>query len=413
MRNCLLLLALVAAEASAQPVLKLDELIDDALRANPEILAAQKRYEAARQRPGMDSALPDPMVSIGYTSAGKPWPLAGIGTEPTANAGIMVSQEFPFPGKRKLRGNVAAKMAEAEWSNYEETRLSVICRLKQAYHRLHHTYAVIGILARNRDLLIEYLRVAEARYSVGKAAQQDIFKAQTARSILEARLIKIEQERRAREAEINTLLARDPRAPLGAPPEIPPGTLTVTLDELFRRASKVSPALMREQKLVERTELAVNLARRDYYPDYTLSAGYFNMGQMPDMYQFRVDFKLPAWFHRKQQAGVTEQVMNLSQARRSWEAADQALHYRIREDYLMAETSERLMRLYSDTVLPQARLALDSSLASYETGAVDFLTVLNNFTTRLDYEVNYREEMLSFHLALVRLEEMTAQKLID
>jgi len=413
MRNCLLLLALVAAEAAAQPVLKLDELIDVALRANPEILAAQKRYEAARQRPGMDSALPDPMVSIGYTSAGKPWPLAGIGTEPTANAGIMVSQEFPFPGKRKLRGNVAAKMAEAEWSNYEETRLSVISRLKQAYHRLHHTYAVIGILARNRDLLIEYLRVAEVRYSVGKAAQQDIFKAQTARSILEARLIKIEQERRAREAEINTLLARDPRAPLGAPPEIPPGTLTVTLDELFRRASKVSPALMREQKLVERTELAVNLARRDYYPDYTLSAGYFNMGQMPDMYQFRVDFKLPAWFHRKQQAGVTEQVMNLSQARRSWEAADQALHYRIREDYLMAETSERLMRLYSDTVLPQARLALDSSLASYETGAVDFLTVLNNFTTRLDYEVNYREEMLSFHLALVRLEEMTAQKLID
>jgi len=413
MRNCVLLLALAAATASAQPVLKLDELIDEALRANPEILAAQKRYEAARQRPGMESALPDPMLSIGYASAGKPWPLAGIGTEPTANAGLMVSQEFPFPGKRKLRGDVAAKMAEAEWSSYEETRLGVISRLKQAYHRLRYAHEIIGILTRNRDLLIEYLRVAEARYSVGKAAQQDIFKAQTARSILEARIMRTEQERRAREAEINTLLARDPRAALGAPPEIPPGTLKVTLDELFRRASQASPALMREQKLIERTELAVNLARKDYYPDYTLSAGYFNMGRMPDMYQFRVDFKLPAWFRRKQQAGVTEQVMNLSQARRSWEAADQAIHYRIREEYLMAETSERLMRLYADTVLPQARLALDSSLASYETGAVDFLTVLNNFTTRLDYEVNYHEEMLSFHLALVRLEEMTAQKLID
>jgi outer membrane protein TolC len=413
MRNCVLLLALAAATASAQPVLKLDELIDEALRANPEILAAQKRYEAARQRPGMESALPDPMLSIGYASAGKPWPLAGIGTEPTANAGLMVSQEFPFPGKRKLRGDVAAKMAEAEWSSYEETRLGVISRLKQAYHRLRYAHEIIGILTRNRDLLIEYLRVAEARYSVGKAAQQDIFKAQTARSILEARIMRTEQERRAREAEINTLLARDPRAALGAPPEIPPGTLKVTLDELFRRASQASPALMREQKLIERTELAVSLARKDYYPDYTLSAGYFNMGRMPDMYQFRVDFKLPAWFRRKQQAGVTEQVMNLSQARRSWEAADQAIHYRIREEYLMAETSERLMRLYADTVLPQARLALDSSLASYETGAVDFLTVLNNFTTRLDYEVNYHEEMLSFHLALVRLEEMTAQKLID
>jgi outer membrane protein, heavy metal efflux system len=413
MRNCSILLVLAATAATAQPVLKLDDLIAEALRANPEIQAAQKRYEAARQRPALDSALPDPMLSVGYTSAGKPWPLAGVGTEPTANAGLMLSQEFPFPGKRKLRGDAAAKFAEAELLGYEQTRFSVVSRLKQAYHRLHHAYQMLEILARNRDLLGEFLRVAEARYSVGKAAQQDIFKAQTARSILETRILKMEQERRGREAEINMLLGRDPRARLAAPPEIPAGTLTVTLDELFRCASLASPALKREQKMVERTELAVNLARKDYYPDYTLSAGYFNMGRMPDMYQFRVDFKLPAWFRRKQNAGVAEQVFNLSQARHTWEAADQTLHYRIREEYLMAETSERLMRMYADTVLPQARLALDASLASYGTGAVDFLTVLNNFTTRLDYEVNYHEEMLSFHLALVRLEEMTAGKLID
>jgi outer membrane protein TolC len=412
MRFMVLAAACAFAACAAQPLLNLDELIAEALRANPEILAAQKRYEAARQRPGMESALPDPMLSVGYTSAGKPWPLAGVGTEPTANAGLMLSQEFPFPGKRKLRGDVAGKMAEAELLAYEQTRLSVVSRLKQAYHRLHHAHQMIEILSRNRDLFAEYLRVAEARYSVGKAAQQDIFKAQTARSILETRILKMEQERRGREAEINTLLARDPRNPLGAPPEIPEGTLAVSLDDLFRRA-QASPALEREQKMIERTELAVNLARKDYYPDYTLSAGYFNMGRMPDMYQFRVDFKLPAWFRRKQHAGVTEQVMNLSQARRNWEATDQALHYRIREEYLMAETSERLMRMYADTVLPQARLALDSSLASYENGAVDFLTVLNNFTARLDYEVNYHEEMMSFHLALVRLEELTATKLID
>jgi outer membrane protein, heavy metal efflux system len=413
MRFFVLAVACTFAARAAQPVLNLDELTAEALRANPEILAAQKRYEAARQRPGMESALPDPMLSVGYTSAGKPWPLAGVGSEPIANAGLMISQEFPFPGKRKLRGDVAAKLAGAELLGYEQTRLSVVSRLKQAYHRLHHTHQMLEILSRNRDLLGEFLRVAEARYSVGKAVQQDIFKAQVARSILETRILKMEQERRSREAEINTLLARDPRATLGTPPEIAPGEFSISLDELFRRASRESPALKREQKMIERTELAVNLARKDYYPDYTLSAGYFNMGRMPAMYQFRADFKLPAYFRRKQQAGVAEQVFSLSQARRNWEATDQALHYRIREEYLMAETSHRLMRMYIDTVLPQARLAFDASLASYETGAVDFLTVLNNFTARLDYEVNYHEEMLSFHLALVRLEELTAGKLID
>lgn len=412
--RCFVLSAAIAFAASAAPPpLVLSDLIAEALRVNPEIMAAQKRYEAARQRPGVESALPDPMLSVGYTSAGKPWPLAGVGSEPTANAGLMLSQEFPFPGKRKLRGDVASKAAEADWLAYEQTRLSVVSRLKQAYHRLHYAHRALEILVQNRDVLAEFLRVAEARYSVGKAAQQDIFKAQTGRSILETRILKMEQERRAREAEINMLIARDPRTPLGAPPEILPVKLTVTLDELFQRAARASPMLQREQKMIERTELAVNLARKDYYPDYTLSAGYFNMGSMPDMYQFRVDFKLPAWFRRKQQAGVTEQVLNLSQARRNWEAVDQSLHYRIREDLLMAETSERLMRMYADTVLPQARLALEASLASYENGSVDFLTVLNNFTSRLDYEVNYHEEMLSFHLALVRLEEMTAEKLID
>jgi outer membrane protein, heavy metal efflux system len=393
--------------------LALSGLIDDALRNNPEILAAQKRYEAARQRPDRESSLPDPVFSLGYSSAGSPRPIAGIGTQPTANAGLMVSQEFPFPGKRKLRGDMAFKDAEAERQQYEQTRLSVVSRVKQGYHRLHCAYEVIGILSRDRDLLRRFLRVTEARYAVGKAAQQDVLKAQTQLAILETRVVRMEQEKRSAEAAINTLLGRRPDSPLDAPGEIPPGDLAATLDQLNALAAQNSPMLRREQKMVERTEVAVNLARKDFYPDYTLSAGYFNMGGMPDMYQFRVDFKLPAYFWRKQRAGVAEQVHTLGQARQNYEATNQALLFRIKDDYLMAEASHRLMQMYATAVIPQASLALESSLASYETGAVDFLSVLNNFLTMLDYQVNYHEEMLSFHLALVRLEETTGSHLID
>lgn len=393
--------------------LGLEELIQEALRKNPEVLAAQKRYEAARQRPSQDSSLPDLMLSLSYNSSGTPLPFAGIGREPTANAGLMVSQEFPFPGKRKLRGEIASKEAAAEFEQYQVTQLSMVSRLNQAYYRLGYSYAAIEILERDRDLLRKLLRVTEARYAVGKAAQQDIFKAQTQLSILETRIQKLEQEKRSREAEINSLLGRATESPLARPADVLPGSLHLTLEELFAQARENAPMLRREQKMIERTELALNLARKEYYPDYTLSAGYYNMGSMPPMYMARVDFKLPAYFWRKQRAGVAEQASSLSQARHDYEAASQLLGFRIKDDYLMAETSYRLMKMYSDTVIPQSSLALQSSLSSYETGAVDFLSVLMNFTTMLDYELNYHEEMLSYLLALARLEEMTGTKLME
>ncbi|MBI3667070.1 MAG: TolC family protein [Acidobacteria bacterium] len=187
--------------------------------------------------------------------------------------------------------------------------------------------------------------------------------------------------------------------------------MRVALEQLYAHAREQAPALRREQKMIERTELAANLARKDYYPDYTISGGYFNQGGLPDMYQFRVDFKLPAYFWRKQRPGVAEQAARLSEARRNYEAANQLINFQVKDEYLSAQASFRLMEMYSKTVVPQAALALESSIPGYETGAVDFLTLLTNFMTVVDYEVNYHEEMLNFHLALTRLEELTGLSL--
>ena len=159
--------ALSAAQAAGQRVL-VDDLVREALANNAEILAAQKRYEAARQRPVQASALPDPMISPGYNSNGAPWPGAGLGTEPTSNIGIMVSQEIPYPGKRKLAGSIAAKDAEAEFESYQQVQLSVMSRLKQAYYRLAFTYSAIDVLERNLALLRKLHGIGEIRYSGGQ-----------------------------------------------------------------------------------------------------------------------------------------------------------------------------------------------------------------------------------------------------
>ena len=161
--------------------------------------------------------------------------------------------------------------------------------------------------------------------------------------------------------------------------------------------------------MVERGELATNLARKDYYPDYTITGGYFNQGSMPPMWQFRVDFKIPAWFWGKQRAGVNEQFLAASETRHNYEAAGVSIDARIRADYTVAQTARRLIDLYQKSVIPEAQLALESSLASYETGSIDFLTVFSNFMNVVDYELMYHEQVMQFHVALARLDEMTGR----
>jgi outer membrane protein TolC len=405
--------ALSAAAQNAGDRLSLLALTREAVASNPEIVAAQKRYEAARQRPTQESSLPDPMISLGYSSVGNPLPGAGIGSQPQANAGVMISQELPFPGKLKLKGDMAAMEAQADFQEYQAAQLAVVSRLKQAYYRLQYAYAAADVLLHNRDLLNALLRATEDRYAAGKAAQQDVFKAQVQTAILETRLVKLEQERKSREAEITSILNRAAGTPLGRPEDAAPKELPATLEELFAGARRDSPMLARDRKTIERSELAVNMARKESYPDFTLNAGYYNMGAMGSMYELRADVKVPAYFWRKQSAGVNERVSGLSAARRDYEAADQTLRFRIQEDYIAAQASFKLMALYKWTVTPQANLAVESSLASYESGAVDFLSVLANLTSALDYEMNYYDEALSYALALSRLEEMTGRPLAE
>jgi outer membrane protein TolC len=376
------------------------------MHSNREILAAQKRYEAARQRPSQERSLPDPTVSLGYTSVGAPYPGAGLGREVTANAGVMVSQEMPFPGKRQLRGAIAEKEAAAELDQYRAVRLSVVARLTEAYHELHHSNVSIQFTKHYQDLLQNIMRITEARYSVGRAAQQDIFKAQTQYSIFATQLLRYQQEQTAKVIAINALLNRPQATPVDVPDDVPLGEFTARLDDLLSRA-RTSPMLAREQSIVQRSELAENLARKNRLPDYTVAAGYYNQRSMAPMWQVRVDFKIPAYAKTKQQAELTERTFQASESRRNFEAAGVSVEAQVRESYAMAETARKLTDLYAKSVIPEAKLALESSMTAYETGAMDFLPVFSNFMNVAEYELMYHEEIMQFHVALARLEELT------
>jgi outer membrane protein TolC len=392
----------------AQPAgrLVLADVVADALRANPEIAAAERRTAAARQRPGEEHSLPDPMVSVGYTGVGNPLPGAGLGTEPLANVGFMVSQELPYPGKRDLRGTIATREADAVAKEIDAARQSITSRVKQAYYRLSYTYAVGEVLARNRTLLETLLKVSEGRYAVGRAAQQDVIKAQIQLSILELQQQRIELERTTRVGELNALLNRAPASPLGRPDDLVLTPFDQPLDTFVTLAAEHAPMLQRDRIMIDRAQLAVDAARKESKPDFAISGGYYYAGVMPPMYEFRFDVKVP--LHRdRRDAAVAEQLSTVEAARSTLESTRLSLQSRLQEDYQMALTSARLAGLYRDTVLPQAHLALESSMSSYQTGAVDFLSVLTSFSSVLEYEMTYFDELVTFHAAVSKLEEMS------
>jgi outer membrane protein TolC len=403
---------LTASTARAQTAgrLTLHELVESAVANNPEIAAARARVDAASRRPEQERSLPDPTISAGWASVGRPFPGAGLGDEPMANVGVMVTQEIPYPGKRQLRADIAAREADAARRELDAVRLEVIARVKQAYYRLAYTAAAQDVLGRNRQLLDTLLEVSEARYGVGTAAQQDVFKGQAELTVLALQDERLRQERSTREAEINALLNRAPLAPVGAPEDLEYVPFVASLQSLLEQARANAPVLLRGRSTVAAAELGVDAARRDYKPDFAVSGGYYNQGAMPDTYEFRFDVVVPLQRPRRA-AAVSEQASRLSAARLALDASSRALEARIQEDYQAAASSSRVARLYRDTLLPQVRLALESSLSSYRTGAVEFLSVLTNFTALLANELRYYEELAAFHVAASRIEELTGTPL--
>ena len=391
------------------PPLNLEYLMGQMLAANPDLQAARHRWEASQKRPGQDRALPDPTVRFGWSSAGAPYPGAGLGVDPTANIGIEISQMFPFPGKRGLQGSMAQQEARAESFMFQGAELNLGTMLKSAFYELQFAYDAVDVLTRNKILLERLAKLAENRYSAGQASQQDLIKSQVEISLIETRLLEMERSKRSMVAEINSLLNRDVNAALGRPES--PGEIPalLPLEVMQKSAMEASPTLRAQRATVDNRQFGLELSRRAYYPDFEVMGGYFNQGSMKDMWEFRVQMNIPVFFSRKQRLGVEEAGARLTEAQRTYRAREQLISYRIKDQYLAAENSRRLMDLYSKRIIPQASLALESSLVSYGAGSIDFLSVLSNFTTILENDMKYYESRTQFLKSVAVLSELTGE----
>ncbi len=380
--------------------LTLQSLVDEALLRNPSIQAARRQWEASQAIIPQVQSLPDPNLLLGFQNL----PMLERVEGPVYG----FSQKFPFPGKLGLKGEVAARQADRIEQMYYATRLSVIARLKQQYWDLHFIHKGIEIVEKNKLLLMQFEKTANARYSVGRTAQQDVFRAQVELSRVLDRLAVLEQQKESLHAAINRLLNRPPIGPLGTPEDIHLTMISQDLPELARRAEAFSPILLASAKSVAQGEESVSLARKEYFPDFNLSAlGIQNERIDAIGFQIMLGIQIPLFYQTKQREGVNQAVADLARTREDLTATRQDLLFQVKDAFERAHRANRLVKIVGEAIIPQATLALQSAQAGYSVSKVDFLTLLNNLLTLQENELELHGEMVEHEKAVARLEELT------
>jgi cobalt-zinc-cadmium efflux system outer membrane protein len=355
----------------------LEALVAEALAQNPDVRALQEAVAASHARPEKARALPDPMVSALFVNDG--WS-PSLGERDMTTLGFMASQTLPWPGKRSLREEIATRDTVPPAERLERQRLSIAAGTRRAFWSLVLAEESLGVLREQEEVWREAEAAARARYAVGQGAQQDVLRAQV--EITRFEQLRAEQEAaiEARLAELSRLAGRDVTrdAVAGARLTLRPEPRDLTA--LLAQAEATLPELRAGAAGVERERLAVELARHDFKPDFSLQAGYMNRAGLDPMWQAGVGVTLPLQRGRRH-AAVAEAEAGRRAAALEVEAVRAQVRYRTRERVAQLRAAERMATVYADGLLPQARLSYEASIASYQAGKVPFLTVLEALST--------------------------------
>jgi outer membrane protein TolC len=386
----------------------LEELIAVAQNNNPALQAARKRHVAAQAVPSQARSLPDPMVMGGLRNVGFDR-LTTVGKEVRSDAIVSIQQPIPFPTKLRWKGRVAEREADRVGSVADTIERRLIRQVTVAYHNLFLITKSIEVVKKDKDLLERFAKTTEARYSVGKGIQQDVFRAQVEISRLLERLSILKQQERTARARINTLLNRSPETAFGSPVEVPTGKLAFTQNDLEARALEASPKVASARWVVARSKAKLNLAKAQYHPDLNFKVAWLSREQFTDIWEGWLGLTVPIYFVGKQRYGVKEARAALEAAEQELKVARDDVIFNIADQYARAHTAQEVSTLFRTGIIPQAQLSLESSVAGYEVGAVDFLTLLDNVKSLLNDELEYYREATAFNRAIAVLEEVVGE----
>ena len=392
---------------------KLADLIAEAERNNPQIKAAQQAWESAKQVPSQVSTLPDPQFTAQQVNVGSPRPFAGYSNSDFAYFGLGISQDFPYPGKLRLKGEMAKRDADVVQQQYESTRRSVLAGIKAAYFQLSYLSKTLGILESDGVLLQQVAQAADARYRSGMGNQHDLLQAQLERTKLLREITMHHLDVAKMQAQIKQLLNRSQSSPDIEAADLPESLLAYTFDELLTAAKSENSDIAGADKMVEKQNVQVEIAHKDFYPDFNIQY----MWQRTDPTQFRAYYMLtfnvrvPIYRSRKLRPELAQAEADVSRSRSEAESQVQQVAFELETEYETAQKNAEILKIYREGLLPQARAEFEAGVAAYQNNRQDFPSLLASFLDVLKLDEEYWQSEADRETALARLEQLTGLSL--
>lgn len=391
----------------------LANLLVEAEKNNPQIQVAKQEWQSLQQMPTQVSTLPDPQVILQQVNVGSPRPFAGFTNSDFAYIGLGVSQDLPYSGKLRLRKELASKDAEVAAQKVEVVRRAVLSELKVTYFRLAFLSKQSAILDGDRELLQQMEQAAEVKYRSGIGNQHEVLQAQLEQTKLLREITTNHLEAGKLQAGLKQLLGRSQTSPDLSTEEISESPLTRTYEELLSAAQANNPQISGAQKTVDRQKVAIEIAKKDFYPDFNAQFMWqrTDPSQFRAYYQFTIGARIPIYRKRKQQPALAQAQIDRNRAQSELEAQSQEVSSALRQRYVAAEKSAELLKIYRDGLLPQAKAELQAGFAAYESNRQDFQALLASFLDVLKLDEEYWQNLSEHEAALGQIEELTGVSL--
>jgi outer membrane protein TolC len=383
--------------------LSVDEAVAAALESNPEIRAAVRRLSLAQMKSITARSLDDPMLMVRDwgTPLKQPWDLN------QAQLMFGLQQSFQNRQKRNQRARLAEDNAGIAAIDLETLRQEVSAEVRKLCSDLMRNADEMRLLERQRSLLKEALAVAMAQYSIGKAPQSDVLRAQMALTRLGEQLIELEEERDETRAQLNALMGRPPDEAIEiADSYALPSGLPV-IEELERTAIEHRPELAALRAQINKSRDEGKLTRLGMKPDFTVGLGYMLMPagtSSRNAYMAEVAMNLP-WLNRERHEGEAKQAdaaMDVSQA--ELDARASTVFLEIRQAQIEVLAAEKRVKLYRDTLLPEAEASFKASTAAYQNNRAEFMSLIDAQNLLLDVQTAYYKASAATDAGMAKLE---------
>ena len=390
--------------------LNIGRAVQIALEANSRLLTLNAEAEAMSFAPSQVGALPDPMLS--FNAMNLPTDTFDLDQEPMTQLQLMLSQKFPFPGKRQLRREVAETMVGVSQKQTDEYRDVLTGKVREAWWRLFSIDQSLQIVDSNKRLLRDFVEIAKTKYAVGKGLQQDVLLAELELSRLTNRELQLAGNRRRIQAMLNGLLNRVPDHPITLPEEPPSETLPMleSVTSLTQFAVERRDLIQAIELKLEAADKTVELAEKDRWPDFQVGLGYADRQGSDPIRGIRSDFlslmfsiNLPLYSGQKQDKALQQRIHDREYERYRLSDTIRVIETEIgvqAADYSAAREQALLLK---NEIIPQAEQTVSAMLAGYEVNKVDFLNVVNGQIMLYNASIDYWNAMASAKQALARL----------